>query len=121
MNYRNEWVGGSLSFLLLLLLLSSCMEPQTSSESPAKGLAISGRLLDAQGKPVRGAKVTIFPADHVPSASAKAVASSGDTSDANGNFKLSNLEPGTYNITGVKDTLGAFIDSIGIAANSKTI
>src|SRR5215469_16461236 len=76
----------SLAGLVLLLLLSVSLSPGL----PQKPASISGTVTDQTGAVVTGATITI-----TNSAGLKLTA----TSDGQGNYKIGDLQPGTYSIT----------------------
>lgn len=59
--------------------------------SAAFGAEIQGRVLDAQGEPVRGSAVTVSRSRGVPEAKV--------ITEADGSFSIANLEPGVYTVT----------------------
>ena len=59
--------------------------------SAAFGAQIQGRVLDAQGEPVRGSTITLSRSRGVPEA--KVITA------ADGSFSIANLEPGVYTVT----------------------
>ena len=83
---------------MLLLLVSLCPgvrgqsepAPSKNPDEPANGV-ITGKVVNEGGQPVAGASVSIRPASSI---------NIGRTasSDADGNFRLSGLEPALYNI-----------------------
>ncbi|MBL8028262.1 MAG: carboxypeptidase regulatory-like domain-containing protein [Fibrobacteres bacterium] len=77
---------------------------------------VTGFVQDSANRPVIGAKVYIYPVDHIPSVSAQKILSSTEyISDNNGRYYIPNVLPGTYNIDAKKDSIGVFIDSVKVA------
>ena len=82
------------AFLIMALLL-----PQASAGQAVTG-TISGTVVDQQGEVVPGATVTVV---NEATSDSRVV-----TSDATGNFQVTNLQPGTYTVRVTMDNFRAF-------------
>src|SRR5713101_7748206 len=74
-----------------LVLLFTALFMSWLGSASAFGGEIQGRVLDAQGRPVRGVTVTVS-ANHEPSRTKVVTA-------ADGSYTIPNLEPGVYTVT----------------------
>ena len=72
-------------------LVSAAVFAYSWGSSAAFGAEIQGRVLDAQGEPVRGSAVTVSRSHGV--TQAKVITA------ADGSFSIANLEPGVYSVT----------------------
>ena len=82
------------AFLVMALVL-----PQASAGQAVTG-TISGTIVDQQGEVVPGATVTVV---NEATGDSRVV-----TSDATGNFQVTNLQPGTYTVRVTMDNFRAF-------------
>ena len=105
-----------LSMLALAAGIFVCCDktPTTAGNGSETENAFSGRILYGDGSPAAGVSVRVLPVDNVPSiAAAKSIVV---TTDSNGYYNVAGLDSGLYNVEGLKDTLGVFIDSIAVKA-----
>jgi hypothetical protein len=111
----NAGTIGTLGTVTAALLLWSCTE--TGTVSTTESGVVSGRLLTTQDKPVAGAVVTLVSADHVPSPLfGKTAAEPRAVTDADGRYRIENVDAGVYNLSATKDSLASFRDSMKIPA-----
>ena len=107
-----------------IIWLAGCNAEGTGSTTESG--VVAGRLVTKGNIPVTGAKVTLVPADHVPSPAFRKEAAGETVTDAEGRYRISGVAAGTYALTAAKDTLGAFRDSVlvpvaGLDAGADTL
>ncbi|OGJ92281.1 MAG: hypothetical protein A2268_06005 [Candidatus Raymondbacteria bacterium RifOxyA12_full_50_37] len=109
----------------MLCLFFGCSDnPTKNNEDNTTHISagVKGKLVDASNNPVSGAIVRLYPVDYVPSTTAMKIrAANLDTTDDEGVYEIPNVDTGTYNIEGQKDTLGVFIDSIDVPDDTSII
>lgn len=110
---------------LMVGLLIGCSDSPTKQDKSATThitAGVMGRLVDAQNNPVSGVVVRLYPVDYVPSLGmSRALMKDRDTTDTDGVYEIPDVDTGTYNLEGKKDTLGVFIDSIDVADDTSVI
>lgn len=79
------------------------------------GNAFSGRILYQDSTPAAGVTIRIFPVDFMPLTTSGGVEK---TTDSNGYYYYGDLGEGRYNVEGLKESLGVFIDSIVVDRDS---
>ena len=79
------------------------------------GNAFTGRILYQDSTPAAGVTVRIFPVDFVPLTPSGGISK---TTDSNGYYYYGDLGEGRYNVEGLKESLGVFIDSIMVDRDS---
>ena len=114
--------GVNLLSIMAIPIVFSCINNPSENDTiiPDVGRVIKGRMVGSDGKPVSGAAIQIFPSDFVPSLS-KSAAMSDDTTDENGRYQIPIADSGVFNLEGLHDTLGVFIDSIIIPHDSEDV
>jgi carboxypeptidase family protein/TonB-dependent receptor-like protein len=101
----------SLSFLsLFVLLLLVCLAPSPISAQTETG-AIAGTVTDPSGAIVPGAKVTVTSVGKQNTRTA--------TADGRGNFVISNLQPGTYDVTVEQSGFSNFTRRVDVTVGSR--
>jgi hypothetical protein len=109
---------GAILTALLCLCSRQAQQLTGSGTSPAV-CGVKGRIVDAQGSPVAGVTVEIFSVNYIPAPrTAKIQAQSGITTDNQGNYEITPVFAGLYNISAEKDSLGVFIDSVTLAKDT---
>lgn len=116
------------------ILLFGCEKESTGPGTAGTGSTtesgvVVGRVLASGGAPLAGAKVVLLPVDHVPSAVVRKVSGAQWTStarktavagqavtDANGYYRIANVDSGAYSLTASRDSLAYFRDSLGVPA-----
>jgi hypothetical protein len=93
---------------ILLRLASVALSVATLSAAP---VAVTGRVLDENGAPVRDARVTVFSDATSTGASSTGAASTGATSDAAGVFRLEIPDSGNYRIEAECDGYFLFVQA----------
>jgi carboxypeptidase family protein len=101
----------SLSFLsLLVLLLLVCLTPPPILAQTETG-AIAGTVTDPSGAIVPGAKITVTSVGKQNTRTA--------TADGRGNFVISNLQPGTYDVTVEQSGFSNFTRRVDVTVGSR--
>lgn len=112
----------SYAFLALFLLFCFCSKSKDiiSGNGSETENALSGRIVYEDGTPAAGVTVRILPVSNVPSFTINKI-KEGVTrnTDENGYYLLNGIDSGLYNIEGLKESLGVFIDSILAYDNNK--
>lgn len=101
-------------------LFSGCpglLAGSTSTGNTGKG-TIAGRVIDADGQGVAGARVTVVETDHNPGPGGSGGADAIAVTEADGSFRTDSLPDGFYNLLGAKDGKVTFIDSVGVRGDS---
>jgi hypothetical protein len=98
----------------LSLILGTCEKnPVTSGGSETQNGIALGKLYNKNGTPAVGARVKFIPVDNTPSPAAKKTAATDSTvTDSNGDYSVSEVPAGEYNIFGDKDGKLSYLDSI---------
>lgn len=110
-----------LSIVAVPIVFLCINNPSDNDDTPPDiGRVIKGRMVDSNGKPISGATIRLFPSNFVPSLLKKA-AISNDTTDGNGSYQIPVTDSGVYNLEGLNDSLGVFIDSIIIPDDSEDV
>lgn len=104
---------------LAMLGIASFFFAQCSSDdTPVAGNgsetdnALTGRIVYEDGSPAAGVSVRIIPVNNVPSFAPKIYEGVARTTDEQGRYSLAGLDTGKYNVEGLKDSLGVFVDSV---------
>ncbi len=79
-----------LCLLVLLISGAPALAQQGSAVNAPRPTAITGRVLNEEGQPLRGAMVTVFRLGGSPP--------TGAVTDAEGKFRITNLTPGNYRV-----------------------
>lgn len=105
------------------LALAGCMEDKlagsTTTGNSGKG-AIAGRVVDAGGNGVAGARVRVVPVDHNPGPGGSGGIADIVTTGADGGFLTDSLPDGSYNLFSDKGGSLAFRDSVPVQADAAT-
>ncbi|MBW8886628.1 MAG: hypothetical protein JF616_02625 [Fibrobacteres bacterium] len=114
-------VGGGMC-LATSMLVSGCQEKESPS-GPSSVASGRGRIFGTDGKPAEGAQVRIVPVEYLPQpALAKSAAGVYiRTADAAGEFDVSGLPAGQYNIIAEKDGQASLNDSVILSGSSSRL
>lgn len=104
-------------FAAVLMLGCGNDSPVEVTGGSENGNALTGRILHENGEIAAGVTVKVVPVSNNPKASGAAYLT-GKT-DGNGEYCFSGVNPGAYNIEGVKDSAGVLIDSVGVAGETR--
>jgi hypothetical protein len=119
---RNIAFSVILLFSIVFLIFHCTSKPnenETAGNTETENVALRGRLLDIKGNPVPSALVYAYSADHMPPQSTtKRYLVVKDTTDSNGEYRIHAQDTGYFNIEGIKDTLGVFLDSIHVPSKT---
>lgn len=116
---KNRFPGIIALALTAWLAVSACMHDDLAgSTSTGNTGKIAGRVVDADGKGVAGAKVRVVAADHNPGPGGAA----GEVADVvmtgpDGAYRTDSLAAGSYNLLSDKGGLLAFRDSVEVPGN----
>ncbi len=105
---------------VLACLAGGCLDRMagsTSTGNTGKG-TIAGRVVDAEGRGVAGARVKVVVSDHNPGPGGSGEVSEITFTEADGSFRTDSLADGYYNLFDSKGQQVAFLDSIGVSADS---
>ncbi len=111
------------SFLLpvaLAILVSGCLGltgEGGSAGKPGKG-TIAGRVVDSEGKSVAGARIMVVGSEHNPGLEGAGDPADVAVTESDGSFRTDSLADGYYNLFDSKGQQVAFLDSIGVSADS---
>ncbi len=107
----------SIGLAAMLLVACNSEEPNvTGTGSTTESGVVVGQIFShADGKPVSGARVALYPVDHVPAAILrKSSATVEGITDENGWYRFKNVPAGHYNVAASKDSLKSYQDSLEI-------